>query len=60
MRKVSTGAVYSYGYDNPVLGSGTYSRRHALSSILYDQSGGEHFISEMTDRSPVYTNSILR
>lgn len=60
VRNVSTEAVYSYGYDNPVLGSGTYSRRHALSSVLYDRSGGEFFISEMTDRSPVSTKSIRR
>lgn len=57
VRNTATGSVYSYGYDNPVLGGNEYSRRYNLSSILYDRSGSEFFISEMTDQSPISTRS---
>ena len=57
VRNTATGSVYSYGYDNPVLGGNEYSRRYNLSSILYDRSESEFFISEMTDQSPISTRS---
>lgn len=49
----SVPAVYSYGSDNVRTGSRTYSRQYRLSSVLYDETGGQYRTDEQTDRSPV-------
>ena len=59
VRNIQNGAVYSYGYDNPVLGGQEYSRIYNLSSVLYDTKNGEFAISEMYDRSPISTKNNL-
>ena len=58
VRNTQNGAVYSYGYDNPVLGGQEYSRTYNLSSVLYDTKDGVFGISEMYDRSPISTKTM--
>lgn len=59
VRNTQNGAVYSYGYDNPVLGGQEYSRAYNLSSVLYDVKDGVFGISEMYDRSPISTKNAI-
>ena len=47
--------VFSYGADNPILDGEPYSRRHAGSSLLYDEVDGAYQVVEMTDRLPAST-----
>lgn len=57
VRNTSGGAVYSYGYDNPVLDGQDYSRAYSLSSVLYDAEDGVFSVSEMSDCSPISTKN---
>ena len=50
--------VFSYGNDNPVLGDTPYTRQHAGSSILYDETDGTYQVQEVTDRQAVNTRSV--
>ena len=50
--------VFSYGNDNPLLGDTPYTRQHAGSSILYDETDGTYQVQEMTDRQAISTRSV--
>ena len=50
-------AAFSYGNDNPVFGGNLYTRGHAGSSILYDETDGTYQVREMTDRQAISTRN---
>lgn len=58
VRNTENGAVYSYGFDNPLLGGQVYQRQSAGSSVLYDEVDGVMQVREEADMPPVSTRSV--
>lgn len=47
--------VFSYGEETPEINGKPYLRQATDSSLLYDETGGEYRVMEMSDRAPVST-----
>lgn len=46
---------FSYGKESPTLNGVLYPREHSMSSLLYDETGGEYKVVEVIDQLPAST-----